>query len=868
MHPRYCRERLRRPIRFGWCVVQRCTLFVAIFAGAFLTAAQSQAPALTDGDQTQPGAQSDVPSQPFTLTLAGPGGNPLANTEVHWRIQPRPSEWGLIENGVKQGKLLHDERFGFVVESDDDGKITLDLPKPTSRMTFTVEVPGYGPYYGHWNPKQTGVALPPKFTAELESAWTVGGIVVDEQGKPVAGVEVDPSIKFRRRPGDTGSTGVGTRIFTDDRGQWQFEMVPDSKADVWVEVSHREFKPHRLALSRDKYALNEGQSPSAKVVLPRGLTIAGRVTDEAGKPIEGALVRTKFLNDKRSATTNVDGEYQINGCEDRRARVVVSAKGYAVDMAAVRVDAAMKPVDFELKPGGHVRIRVVDAEGKGLRKARIFFQSWRGGRYEYFEFDHVGQYTDENGVWEWDEAPLDEFEADICHPNGMQLSAQRIVARDEEYVFEPPGYLVVSGLVVDAETKQRIDRFQVVPGIQGSEGSHVNWVTDQALAGTGGSYRLNHLRHAYFAHFVRIDADGYLPQVSRAIESDEGNVNIYFKLKRGANVTSVVQTTEGKAIEGANVVLGVANTQISFDNGRVDNGSTYNAVQRTTDAAGRFDFPPQVAPYEIVIVHDHGYAHIRCKPGEALQPIVLTPWAQLTGTYRIGKTPMADISIDAGNETVHSYGDDTPNIFMHWDATTARDGSFQFDRIPEGHTYVRREIVRMVGDGAIEVASTPVVSVQSVAGEIADVQLGGDGVVVQGRLMPPPSITKDIDWKHASVRIEVVLPKLPERDIPDEVVDDPDKRRAWWEQWKETEAGKQWITEAKKRDELRRTNIWFDATVTREGQFRIDDVPEGDYLLSARIRDVDFGVRDYSFTVDADAAEGRELIDFGGIPLE
>ena len=88
---------------------------------------------------------------------------------------------------------------------------------------------------------------------------------------------------------------------------------------------------------------------------------------------------------------------------------------------------------------------------------------------QYFEFDHVNQYADKNGVWVWNEAPLDEFKADICPPDGMQLRMQPLIAREEEYVFRTPAALVVSGKVIDAVTKKPIKKFRVVPGVRSSE---------------------------------------------------------------------------------------------------------------------------------------------------------------------------------------------------------------------------------------------------------------------------------------------------------------------------------------------------------------------------------------------------------------
>ena len=142
-----------------------------------------------------------------------------------------------------------------------------------------------------------------------------------------------------------------------------------------MEINHPGFQPLRRPLTRGEFGIERGREPVAKVVLDRGLTVTGRVTDEAGKPIVGARVRTKFLNDIREATTGSDGVYRLAGCEPRTARIVVSAKGRATDMKELRIDSEMGPVDFKLKPGGTVRIRVLDQKGNPVPKARIFFQA-------------------------------------------------------------------------------------------------------------------------------------------------------------------------------------------------------------------------------------------------------------------------------------------------------------------------------------------------------------------------------------------------------------------------------------------------------------------------------------------------------------
>ena len=296
--------------------------------------------------------------------------------------------------------------------------------------------------------------------------------------------------------------------------------------------------------------------------------------------------------------------------------IVVSAKGRATDMQEVRVDAEMDPVDFQMKPGGKVRIRVLDEQDNPIPKARIFFQRWRSPFFGYFEFDHIGQYADEHGVWEWNEAPLDEFQADICRPEGMQLAKQSLIARDEEYVFHPPAALVVSGNVIDAETKKPIQKFQVVPGIRGSE-TQMNWVNGERLAATDGKYRIRQT-HDYFAHLIRIEANGYQAAVSRDIKSSEGNVSIDFELKKGIDVAAIVLTPDGKPAANARVALGVAGSQISVKNGQIDERSTY-CERQDTGESGKFRFPPQDTAFQLVIMHPAGYAHVKVPPKRCRQ---------------------------------------------------------------------------------------------------------------------------------------------------------------------------------------------------------------------------------------------------------
>ena len=211
----------------------------------------------------------------------------------------------------------------------------------------------------------------------------------------------------------------------------------------------------------------------------------------------------------------------------------------------------------------------------------------------------------------WNEAPLDEFKADICPPDGMELAGQPLIARAEEYVFRVPDPLVVSGKVIDAVTRKPIKAFRVVPGVRSSE-THMNWVESESFSATDGQFQLRET-HGYFAYLVRVEADGYQAAVSRDIKSTEGKVTIDFELKKGKDIVAKVVTPRNLPAAGAKVALGVAGSQINIQNGEIDDGSTYS-TRLETDKAGRFHFPPQSKDFQLVITHPSGYAHIKSPP--------------------------------------------------------------------------------------------------------------------------------------------------------------------------------------------------------------------------------------------------------------
>lgn len=792
----------------------------------------------------------------FELLVVDNDGYPLPDAQVKVRRRLK-----IPPGSVLAGEFIKQDSHGTSIKPTNQGRIKLLLPTQ-SAYEFSIKADGYGPYWAEWDHAE----MPTSFTAELDLGRMVGGVVVDEDGQPIAEAKVRPAVSFKKRPGDTSQLGVGTQIETDEQGKWSYANLPRVMSSFTVEITHPQFKPQVARLAAETFELKAGQQATQTIAMEKGLSVTGTIVDSDGKPVQGALVRTKFFNDVRSTESNSQGAYVLSGCDAGVARIVVSAPGQAVDMQQVQIAEKMDAVDFTMQPGGHVRIRVVDENGAPVPKARIFFQRWREGRYQYFEFDHVDQYADENGVWEWNEAPVDEFKADIGRPGGMGLGEQPLIARAEEYVFVCPPELVVVGRVVDAETKQPIEKFQVLPGVR-SNPQHMNWVPHEIFDAKDGVFEYRET-HDYFAHLLKIQARGYLPVESRDIKSNEGRVEVTFELKRGADIDMRVMTPAGLPAKGAKVALGIPGAQITVKNGDIDDGSTY--AQRTeVNAAGRFRFPSQSTAYQLIITHESGFAHFRSDQTQRSDLVRLTAWASAEGTFRVAKKPVGGVQLYLNSGEVHSYGDGVPNIFTSYETVTNQDGSFRFGRVFPGAGRVARSILRMVGEGAKEVTSSTSVAVEFIAEQTTQVDFGLTGCPVVGKLVKPDSFHERVMWSFADISVEPKIGPGPVP-IPDELKGDSGKIQDWYFKWKETKVGKVWLAATQQAQIAFQVSPRYSATCDSQGQFQFDDMPAGTYRLTVRFYESPAvgQLHDYVFSVPKTNVANGEVVDLGALQLE
>ena len=233
---------------------------------------------------------------------------------------------------------------------------------------------------------------------------------------------------------------------------------------------------------------------TAVMVMRKGGTITGLVTDEAGKPIAGVQFYTAelywFDSQKPAATSDADGRFRLtnltfakSGMNDppestqrarrtKKAAVVLQAPGYTPQLIHVDSSGTPRPLEIKLKPGKHVFGRVVDADGKPLQGVDVSTSNWLGYRER---FDRRAK-TGANGKFRLSDVPLagvlyDFHKKDYVSVNDLPMSPDdKNQAGQEGYVVTLTAPLRIGGTIVDAETNRPPARCTVTKGVEYDDG--------------------------------------------------------------------------------------------------------------------------------------------------------------------------------------------------------------------------------------------------------------------------------------------------------------------------------------------------------------------------------------------------------------
>ena len=165
---------------------------------------------------------------PAVVVPAGEGRNRSTAREVRtvfFRVVDRETKQPLP--GVTL-KVWIDGKMARQQVTDESGLMVITLPeKEPERLTVTARKNGLVPmrvYLRHFAAKET--EIPRTYTLAMERGTTIGGIVRDEDGRPIEGVTVS---LYEDGPVDRGREALdfeGITARTDAQGRWHLDLIP------------------------------------------------------------------------------------------------------------------------------------------------------------------------------------------------------------------------------------------------------------------------------------------------------------------------------------------------------------------------------------------------------------------------------------------------------------------------------------------------------------------------------------------------------------------------------------------------------------------------------------------------------------------
>ncbi len=582
---------LSAPLRFG------AGLVVLAFAGVLGAIVVERRSLSAEQDQATAPKAGKTPAQPPGIEIvvqAKDTGKPLPGASVRFSID--------LENVNRK--------------ADGDGVVQFDLTKRLFQdsLSFDVWADGYVQqryFFSQIDARQPKV--PPRFVVELlPGEETLGGKVVDERGRPIAGVDVQiwGYLGEKKEPHEM-AYHVDAR--TDDKGQWRCRCFR-GLTFAYLYLSHPDRLSDGRSHPREHGSPRPGTPPAGDnqplaglrdfsdvQVMTTGVSLAGKVTDEKDKPVADAEVgwieahqqQTAFHGAMPVTKTDVRGMFRFLHVRPGKLVVQVKAKGHAPEL---------KPLD-EIDIAGHLTVklgpprslagRVVDSDDKPIPDVFVNVDSWRGFRSlgVFFKSDAEGRFL-------WLDAPREKFLVNASR-TGFAPITQRIVSAEEQAItLILKRSLAISGRVTDAATGKPIDRANVEIGVADPKTGEIVWAQDRSVFSFQGRLQGDIDVENRPELRLRVTAPGFEPAVSRAFRRDESQVEYDMKLKKpdqgsGLVLSGRVLRPDGKPLAGAAVTiaypLNSSPTRLltaQMENGELKRGTHIETVD--TDRDGRF----------------------------------------------------------------------------------------------------------------------------------------------------------------------------------------------------------------------------------------------------------------------------------------
>ena len=433
------------------------------------------------------------------------------------------------------------DQTSLETRTDAEGRARLDLAASEfGRVTLSLDAWAYGyvqQRHVFTNADGNAPDVPERFEVGLlPGSETFGGIVRDEEGRPITGAAVELSGHLAEKL-DSHELAWKVRSTTDADGRWRNGGLRAMKS-VNLYITHPDHlddddrHPRDVGNSGDEGppSFDDLRAGSRVDVMEAGLEVDGFVLDDDGTPIAGASVG--LVEDQKilsfqipEVTTDADGGFRFPHARPGQLSVIARADGHEPGIELVEVAPDLGPIEFRLGPGKVLEGRVLDRDGRPIEDAEIYINRWRGYRGL-----SVFLATDSGGHFRWDEAPAGAVELTVFQHGYLPVSWDRVFAGDKDLTFLLAPALWIKGRITDAETGGQIDRVEVAARPVGLDFDDEDWQV-QERGVSGGDLRIGLDASKAPAWRIKVSAVGYEPVESPDFESDSGTIDYEVKMK-------------------------------------------------------------------------------------------------------------------------------------------------------------------------------------------------------------------------------------------------------------------------------------------------------------------------------------------------
>ncbi len=428
-----------------------------------------------------------------------------------------------------------------------------------------------------------GATQGPSFA--LEPAVAVAGLVVDEQGKPVADVEI------RSDAGNAARTSAAGRFRLaglQARLAYKLRLVRKGYAPAVTELPPQ-----------------EAGRPAAdlRIVLRRGRTGFGRVVNQAEEPVAGAEVilesaepgapmwmRRRLSPEERAeagalrAATDANGRFEIADLPPGNFDLTAQGRGYAsLTVPGLSVPEGGGSTDLGtlvLPPGVVLEGFVVDPQGRAVKEARVFVTPAEEARGLAAPPTEAAAMTGPDGFFRVEDRRAGEtVRVDVQRSGYAAASAPGVQIPREaplRIVLQPSG--VLEGRTVDQDGRPVAGaRVSVLPVDQFSPALLLGR-PPRATSEEDGSFRIEAPPGSLE---LRAMAEGRQSSKMVRVELQPGQTmkGIEVVLPAGAVVEGRVLSPRGTPVAGAEV--GLVFSQMTRE-------AAWSSVRVTADGEGRY----------------------------------------------------------------------------------------------------------------------------------------------------------------------------------------------------------------------------------------------------------------------------------------